>query len=164
MPMNENPDAFVPAADIPLTSTAKQYLDQTRPWVKFMSIMIFISSAVMIVAAILMVTVGLGPRFIPQGQGRLGSIGAMGFIGNLAAAFFYILLAILYVVPGVFLWRFAGAIKILEMSRSPQALEEALGNQKSFWRYVGILTIVGLIFAAALIAMSLVFLILFMRR
>jgi len=162
--MNENPDAIAPVPDIPLTSTAKQHLDQTRPWVKFMSVMIFITSAFMIVMAILMVTVGLGPRFTPQGHGRIESLGAIGFFANVAAAFFYILLAILYVAPGVFLWRFAGAIKILEVSRSPEALEEALGSQKSFWRYVGILTIIGLILAAALIAMGLVVLMLFMHR
>jgi len=162
--MNENPDAPAPVPDIPLTPTAKQQLDQTRPWVKFMSIMIFVTSAFMVVMAILMVTVGLGPRFAPPGHGRLGALGAIGFFANVAAAFFYILLAILYVTPGVFLWRFAGAIRVLEASRSPEALEEALASQKSFWRYVGILTVIGLVLAAALIAMSLVVVTLFMRR
>jgi len=162
--MNENPDAIAPVPDIPLTSTAKQQLDQTRPWVKFMSIMIFVTSAFMVVMAILMVTVGMGPRFTPTGYGRLGPLGAIGFFANVAASFFYILLAILYVAPGVFLWRFAGAIRVLEVSRSPEALEEALASQKSFWRYVGILTVIGLILAAALIAVSLVVAILFMRR
>jgi len=162
--MNENPDAFVGVPDIPLSPTAKQHLDQTRPWVKFMSIMIFITSAFMIVMAILMVTVGLRPRFAPVGPGRLGSFGAISLFANVAAAFIYILMAILYVVPGVFLWRFAGAIKILDASRSPEALEEALASQKSFWRYVGILTVIGLILAAALIVTSLAVLILFVHR
>jgi vacuolar-type H+-ATPase subunit I/STV1 len=164
MPMNENPESLVSVPDITLTPTAKQHLDQTRPWVKFMSIMLFITSAFMIVMSILMVTVGLGPRFTPPGQGRLGSFGALGFMANLVGAFFYILLAILYVAPGVFLWRYAGAIKLLELSRSPEALEEALENQKSFWRYIGILTVTGLILAATLIAVSLVVVILFVHR
>jgi hypothetical protein len=151
MAMNENPEAFpgtgsgnagfVPA-DIPLSSTAQQFLNQTKPWVRFMSVMIFISSAFMALAGIALIMLGIGTSALYGTRGPFGSL-ARG--GNIAAGFFYIILAILYMAPGVFLSRFASAIKLLQTSRSAQALEDALRYQKSFWRYVGILTIIGMV-------------------
>ncbi len=168
--MNENPDAMpvsepgradVPPPDVPLTSSAQRYLDQTRPWARFLSIMTFLMAAFMTLAGITMIVLGIGPRFVPSGPGRFGSLGSVeGATGGL----FYIVLAILYLAPGVFLSRYASAIRVLEMTRSPQALEDALRNQKSFWRYIGILTIIGLIFTAAVIAVGLILLVLFTRR
>jgi hypothetical protein len=95
----------------------------------------------MVLAGIALIMMGMGPSVLYGARGPFGSL-ARG--GNIATGFFYIILAILYVFPGVFLSRFASAIKLLQTNRSAQALEEAIRYQKSFWRYVGILSIVGI--------------------
>jgi len=168
--MNENPDAMpvsepgsadVPPTEVHLTSNAQRYLDQTRPWARFLSIMTFLMAAFMTLAGIAMILMGIGPRFIPAGQGRFGSLGS---VEGATSGLFYIMLAILYLAPGVFLSRYASAIRVLEVTRSPQALEDALRSQKSFWRYIGILTIIGLILTAAVIVVGLILLVLFTRR
>ena len=132
-----------------LTSTAQQFLNQTRPWLRFFSVMTFIAAGVMAIAGIAMIVMGIGTGIpgIPSGAQGSRVLGAM---GNVAAGFFYILLAFVYIAPGIFLSRFAGAISLLDKTRSPQALEDALRNQKSFWRYVGILMIIGLVLGAIL--------------
>ena len=53
----------------------------------------------------------------------------------------YFLMAILmYILPAIFLYRYSGAIKTLRSSLSALALEDAMKHQKTFWRYVGIMT------------------------
>jgi len=59
----------------------------------------------------------------------------------------YILLGVIYIPPGVFLYRTASAIKRMNTGDPTTALEDALKNQKSFWRFVGILSLVGIAIA-----------------
>jgi TonB family protein len=161
MPMDENPDAmpetgsgitgFIPA-DISLTAAAQQFLYQTGSWARFMSVMIFIWSAVMALSGLGTIMLSIGSR-IPLGPRQFSLFP----VGYTALGAFYILFAILYVAPGVFLFRYAGAIGMLRMSRSAQALEDAFRNQKSFWRYVGILTIIHIVLGAILIVFVLFF-------
>lgn len=153
--MNENPDAapetgsgntgFVPA-DLPLTAAAQQFLYQTGPWVRFMSVMIFIWSGIMALLGLAMILISIGTR-LPWGHRQFSILS----VGNTVIGLFYILFAILFVAPGVFLSRHADAIGMLRVRRSAQALEDALRNQRSFWRYVGILTIIHIVLGAILI-------------
>ncbi len=161
MPMNENPDAvpetgsdntgFVPA-DLPLTAAAQQFLYQTGPWIRFISIMIFIGSGFMALLGLAMILMSIG-TWIPWGHSQFSKLS----VGNGAIGLFYILFAILYVAPGVFLSRHADAIGMLRVRRSAQALEDTFRNQKSFWRYVGILTIIKIILGASLVLFVLFF-------
>jgi len=157
--MDEYPDAkpetgsgnigSVPA-DISLTTAAQQFLYQTGPWVRFMSVMIFISAGFMALlgAGLILLSTGsripLGPRpfpMLPAGNSVFGSV--------------YILIAILHAMAGFFLFRYANSIRILRMGRSAQTLEDALSNQKSFWRYVGIVTIIHVAMVVILIVLVL---------
>jgi ABC-type glycerol-3-phosphate transport system permease component len=159
-PMNATPDPAASsdgfsAQGIPLTSVAQQYLNQTRPWARFISIMIFIGAAFMVLAGLAMVMAGLIARetfqSLPGGGPILG--------------LFYFALAVLYIAPGVFLSRYASAIKLLKSNRSAEVLEDALKQQKSFWRYMGILTVIGLILGVLMMVFAfIVGFSLFLRR
>jgi hypothetical protein len=167
--MNENPEA-VPnfessninvAAEIRLTPAAEQFLIKTRPWARFMSVMTFIGAAFMLIAGMLISILGVGLRAIPSETGRFGTFNSA---ANIFAGLFYILLSFIYIAPGIFLWKFASAIGLLETSRSQQALENAMGSQRSFWRYVGILAIVGLVIGALIIVFAVIGLLFIARR
>ncbi len=172
--MNENPEAFPGAgadnagfvpADILLTETAQGFLNQTKPWVRFMSVMIFISSGFMVLAGFGLIMGGLVRGVTRTGQGPLGSFGAFGGAGGmLVTGCFYIVLAFLYIAPGVFLSQYASAIKLLQADRSAQTLEDAIKRQKSFWRYIGIMTIICLALAVVFIAFAVVFALLSIHR
>ncbi len=125
-----------------LTPDAQRSLNQTGPWVRYLSIMLFIGAGFLIFVGACMVLVGLIGLDSPMSSMGSGSLpnGAVFLLGPI-----YIVMALLfYVAPGIFLFRYASAIKALKTIPSSQALEDALKNQKIFWRYVGITTIVML--------------------
>ncbi len=115
-------------ANIPVTPLMIEHLRATKPWVRFMSIIMFISVGFMFLAGLIMM-------FMPSPMG--GRMPGMGAIGIL-----YFVLGGLYLAPAYFLYQFASAIQNLLQGGGDVAMETALGSQKSFWRFVGILTLV----------------------
>ncbi len=132
------------------TELAQQYLDQTSPWVRFISILTFIGAAFMVLASLGMIAAGLS-----RGLG-LGRFSPLGGIEAAILGIFYIGLACLYIAPGVFLYRYASAIRTLKAGPTARVLEDALRHQKSFWRYVGILSAIALGLAALAVVLVIV--------
>ena len=126
-----------------LTPLAQQYLDQTRPWVRFMSVVTFAGAGLMVLVGLVMLVVGLFSGLGGTNSGGLGPLG--GAIGGGILALLYLALACVYVAPGLCLWRYADAIQRLKADSTTSGLEDALKHQKSFWRFVGIATAVGLV-------------------
>jgi len=111
-------------------------LRQTKPWVRFLSILGFIGVVFMLVAGLVMIAVGaVGARFAREFGGGVGAA----LLGLL-----YILMAVLYVFPSVFLFRYASAIARMTLGHPAEAMETALAAQKSFWKFVGVLMMVML--------------------
>jgi hypothetical protein len=156
-PGDQGPGAgFVPEAagrprPIVLTPLGQDYLDQTRPWVRFMSIVTF-------AAAGLMVLVGIGLLVASLAGGLSNGDAAFpaGAIGGGLFAIFYVAMALLYVAPGLFLSRYATAIRLLRTQGEGLHLEDALKHQKSFWRFVGILTAIGIVLSLVMLGFAVV--------
>lgn len=117
-----------------VTPRVLEYMAGTKPWVQLFSVMLLIGSALMILGGVGMMMAGGGmPETVVSGVG-------------------YLLGGILYLMPALFLWRYASAIGELLFTRSGFALEEFLRHQKSFWKFVGIMTVVLLcIYGAVLV-------------
>ena len=107
-----------------------QLMYQTRPWVLFLSVLMFLGSAFMVLAGLAMFGMS---AIAGRGAGGL----PMGLMGLM-----YLPLAALYVYPAKKLWGYGSAISRMTTSRSTADLEAALGEQKSFWKFLGIMTIV----------------------
>jgi hypothetical protein len=152
-PVDGGAAAATVAPSVPLTPLALQYLQQTRPWVRFMSVLTFIGAGLMAVAAGVMLLVGLLGGFASRG-GAPGGVG--GAVVGVLTAVLYIAMAVLYVPAGLYLWRYASAIKRLQAGFQPALLEEALEQQKSFWRFVGILTAIGVAIGLAVLLLAIV--------
>jgi len=138
-------------ADVLLTADGQRFLNQTRPWVRFMSIIVFIGAAFMVLGGVMLFLVGITGSLANTGNNAFGPMPGGGF----GVGLLYLVMAVLYIPPGIFLSRYASAIKNLESTRTSQALDNALKYQKSFWRYIGIFTVVCLVITAAVIAFSL---------
>ncbi len=147
--MSENPgDSSYPSrpsadgtgitAEGVLSQLAQKYLGQTRPWVRFISVLVFAGAGLMVLAGAGMIAL------VAVGGSAMGSRAGFGVISAVAVGFFYLMLACLYIAPGVFLHRYAAAIKTLQATCTAGALEDAFRHQRSFWRYVGILSAVAL--------------------
>src|SRR5690348_11359046 len=106
-------------------------LRATRPWVKFLSILGFVLCALMALAGLAFVG-GAGAK-----EGPMASFGP-------AIGVFYLLFVLLYFFPCLYLLRYANAIARIP-AEGQRAMEEALVKQKSFWKFVGILTAVVLV-------------------
>ena len=108
----------------------------TRPWVRLMGILLFITAGLMTLGSLFVTFAGLD------------------LMAGVAMAAAYLFIAVLfYLIPGVYLFRYASRISDLEVSRSMPQLENALEAQKTFWKYLGIvvLVIIGLYLCAILI-------------
>ena len=115
------------ADQIVVSETALGYLNQTRPWVKFLAILGFIVLGIIVLCGLAMMS---------------GSVmNAPGF--GAAFGILYLVLALLYYMPCLFLYRYSKAISTIP-STGQAGLEEALKQQKSFWKFMGILTAVVL--------------------
>lgn len=120
-----NPSATVPPSLIEL-------LAQTRPWVRLISVLIFVGMGLGLLGTLVAVTT-MGTR--------AGMPGGVVSAGMLIPMIFVLALEI---PAAMFLWQYASRIRQLQNGGGMPSLEEALSRQKSFWKYVGILTVVML--------------------
>ena len=103
-------------------------LQRTQPWVRFLSIMGFVAAGLMIVAGLV--------------GGGVGA--ASGSPEMIVLLFLYPLMGVLYIYPSLCLLRFANSIRTFQHAPTAQNLEAALDAQRSFWKFVGIITIVSI--------------------
>lgn len=162
--MNEYPADHVPGTDsnsaaadgraviASLTPLAQQYLDQTRPWVRFMSVVTFASAGLMVVMGLGLLFFGLLGGLAAGNREGFGVLGSA--VGAGVLALFYLAVAGLYIAPGLYLARYAKAIERLEANSTPVGLEDVLKHQKSFWRFAGIVTAIGLAVAAVVVGLA----------
>lgn len=122
------------AAD-PKLDRAASMLHQTKPWVRFISVMMLIGSAFMVLGGFVIIV-----------GGAAGAIGASAILGVV-----YIVMALCYIIPAVFLWKYADGIALFVRERSTGALASALESQKSFWKFVGIFMLVVMAIYAVII-------------
>ena len=130
------------SAEVPPSVIA--ILAETRPWLRLV-VGAFVTIAFLMVAAVVVL-------------GMVGSLFARGRHPGLSLSLLVPLLvmALIYAPPVVYLARFARGIRRLQIGGGLPALEDSLRNQKSFWKYIGILFLaVVALYAIALIAHSL---------
>lgn len=127
-----------------VTTQAIDILKHTWVWVRFMSVMCFIGTGLMMVAGLFLVLgAAINSRRVDPGMIAVGII--------------YIPFGLLYIIPGVYLHRYASGITRLTQTSEPVALEGALDAQRSFWKFVGIMTITVMVLYAVFIAVFAVF-------
>jgi hypothetical protein len=116
------------------------YLGETAKWAKFLSIVGFILCGFMLIAAIFAGTVLA--TLSQMGGGYSAGTFMNGFGGILA--FVYIVLALLYFFPCLYLFKFSGKMQFALRNNDQTTLNTSFGHLKSCFKFVGILTIVFL--------------------
>lgn len=132
--------AFVSGEETEQTITPKvlAMLRQTQPWVRFLSVLGFICSALMALVGI------IGFAVTMFATGNMGPV--EGFV-----VLVYLPIAAVYFVPSLFLFRYASRISALWATHSVRQLEDALEAQKSFWKFAGILVLVVILMYLGLV-------------
>ena len=121
-------------------------LRSTKPWVRFLSVLGFIGLALLALGCLAILVVPIG-----------GPMGSMPLGPRIGVSFAYLLMGLAQFPAVLFLNRYAGRIARLDASGDAGDLEDALRAQKSFWKYVGILTLVMMILYLLVIVGVLIF-------
>ncbi len=128
----ENQSAFE-SFEMHLTNEAQGFLRETAKWATFLSILGFILIGIFAL-------VGLGSL----ASGASVSRSVMPIPASLIGII-YILSALLYFFPVLYLYKFASAAKDAIASQNTQTLTRCFENLKSHYKFVGILTIIMII-------------------
>jgi hypothetical protein len=137
------PQPAAPVGSGPVSLGVIAALSKTRPWVRLVSVLVFIMCAFLVLAGIGWLVAGVSGGLSGSDFGG-GAMGLGAGIG-VAVLLVYLVIAALMLPVAVFLGRYASRIKVLQGSGRMEALEDALFAQKSFWKYVGVLTLINLI-------------------
>jgi hypothetical protein len=121
----------------PLT---KSHLWETARWAKFLSIVGFVLCALIIVGGLFFGS--LFSTFSNRSEMYEGGINPTGL--GVTMVFVYIIVAVVYFFPCLFLYRFSTKMKIALNGNAQEQLNLAFQNLKSLFKYVGIITIIML--------------------
>jgi Family of unknown function (DUF5362) len=134
----------------PVSAAAVAALAATKPWVRFMSVMVFIAAGFMVLAAIVMGVAAMSGTMMKSSGGAANPFaGPLGLV--LIAV--YAVLAIVYIFPGVKLWKYASSIAVLMQTGRDEDLVAALNQQRSFWKLIGVMLLVMLVlYVVAIVA------------
>jgi len=140
----QTPQIMTEASDIgdadPTLDGAADMLRKTKPWVRFISVMFFIGAAFSALGGIGVIVGGIAAGMAGGMPG--GMAGGMPGLLLAGLGVAYIVMAILYIAPGVFLWMYADRIGLFLRQKTPGRLASALASQKSFWKFIGIMTLI----------------------
>ena len=104
-------------------------------WTKFLSVMGFIGAAFIVLIGILIM---LASNFLPKEAGAK----IPPFVGII-----YMLLSIFYIIPSIYLFKYSSALNRYLNNKMESEMESALSYQKSFWKFIGLACVIGMVFA-----------------
>ena len=131
---------------INLTPQSKEYLLKTAKWVEFIAVVGYMAIALLILLGFI-ISVFLNSLFSEIMPESLSEYGFVGFI--------YIVFGIVFLIPTVYLHKFSVKMKKAMLLNKQLDFETALSSQKSFFKFIGIYTIVVLVFYTAVLLASL---------
>jgi len=117
-------------------------LNETRKWTKFLAILGFIGLGILLLMGLFMGTVFSSiiesmPQTTPFPTTML--------------SFIYIIMAIVFFFPVLYLFNFSDKMKIALYTSNQEALYEAFNNLKRHFKFIGIIIIVVLLIAGTII-------------
>ncbi len=128
-----------------LPNESQFYLWETRKWGNFFGILGFTIVGLIVLASLTVLV--FSPSLI-QMSGPLGA-------SSMIAAVLYLLIALLYFYPALYIYRFAKHMKLALQTKNTSDLNEAFKNLKSNFRYMGILMCIVLGFYAVILIFGL---------
>ena len=103
---------------------------------------VFVATAFMVLFGLLIVVAGI----VGSGAEFGGKAAAIGM------GVFYFVFAVLYLFLGIYLYKFASAVKRCVASASSEDVEQAMSQQRSFWKLAGILALIMVALSVLFIA------------
>jgi hypothetical protein len=123
-------------ANLKVNEKMIQSMISTKTWTKFLSIMGFITAGFIIIIGIIFMAFG---STIFAGEAEAPYASLLGIV--------YVLMSLLYIIPSRYLFKYSSALGRFLGAKSELDMESALSYQKSFWKFWGILFLIGIIIA-----------------
>ena len=128
-----------------IDQAGKSHLGEAARWAKFLSVMGFIGCGLVV-----LIGVFFGSFFsaFTSGFERNNPYGNVSPTTGMGAvmAVVYIIIALIYFFPCLFLYRFATKMKTALASDDQETLNASFQNLKATLRFIGILTLIGICF------------------
>lgn len=142
--MEQNQDSSLFGVNV--DQSGKSHLAEAAKWAKFLSIMGFIVCSLIVIIGIFF------GSFFSMFSSQYGGdnayndlpVSSTGFGATMAVL--YMVIALIYFFPCLFLFRFANKMKVALATNNQEVLNASFQNLKAAFRYVGIITIVMLAF------------------
>ena len=116
-----------------LTETMLRYLKEASPWLRFIGIVGFVACGFIALAAVIF------------GVGTAISASAFGDLANFPIWLvtpLYLAFGVLLFFPSYFTYTFGEKIRKYQYTNADEDLEAAFKNNKSFWKFTGIIYII----------------------
>ncbi|MCF8365003.1 MAG: DUF5362 domain-containing protein [Bacteroidales bacterium] len=126
-------DVVQESEGLQLNQQSKIFLNETRKWAKFLSVFLFIISALMSIGGI------IAAVSVNQLSGQSSDQNDTQYI-----ILIMVLFTLLYIIPAVYLFRFAKYMKISLYQNDNLNLENAFRNLKSHYKFIGISVIAAI--------------------
>lgn len=139
--MEQNQDTSI--FGLSIDPSSKTHLAEAARWARFLAIVGFIMCGLIVLLGVFAGSVfsSFSGRF---GGSDYGGVSGMGGGFGAMLSVIYILGALLYFFPCLFLFRFANLMKAAIATDEQENLNKSFQNLKIMFRYVGILTIIVL--------------------
>ncbi len=122
-----------------LTGAILEHLRRTRPWVMFLAILGFIGTGLMMLAGVAMFLIFSVLGFMEDEDFSPGmGIGLGAGIGGI-----YLAMGVVALLPSLKLWKYSSRIANLMRTSALSDLEDAMDQQRAFWKICGIVVIVS---------------------
>jgi hypothetical protein len=118
-----------------ITEDIRSYIYESAKWTKFLSIVGFIVTGLMVLIAISVGSVMQSMSEIPAYQG-------LAALSPGVITVFYLLIALVYFYPSFLMYKFSSAAKLAVLYGSQENLSLAMSKMKSIFKFWGILTII----------------------
>ncbi|MEM9547686.1 MAG: DUF5362 family protein [Bacteroidota bacterium] len=136
-------------SELTIDPASRAFLKETSKWAKFLAIVGFVFTAIIVIG-------GLAFGSIMSSFSSELDSGMPAFGGGMISVM-YILIALLYFMPILYLYRFATKMQIALARDDQFELTSAFENLKSTFKFIGILTLIMLGFYALTFLGALVF-------
>jgi len=135
-----------------LTETMLAYLKGATPWLRLVGILGFISSGfVALMGFSILPFISVAIRAWAEVSDFESFNGASGAVFNVVMVVLFVGAGVLLFFPSLYIFRFGEKIRNYLKTGTDRDLELAFLNNKSFWKFVGIFSIIQLAFIPLLI-------------
>lgn len=126
--------------DLQIDAFTTNYLSESAKWAKFLAVIGFIVCGIMVLVALFAGSI-MAAMFSSTGMDMPGA-GAAAGVAGIGFTITMLVIVLLYFFPCLYLFRFASKMQTAIRTNDQQQLVAAFANLKSWFKFLGILTII----------------------